>query len=131
MREKRKIKRADPQPTAVKNYKDKYQRKNMISLCLSDLEFSKVEKIASFMSVPRATAIREILILDCDQVLDKIKKNDNKALILELNRIGNNLNQITKKINSNLNLLLSGEGEALALSVDQLNKTFKDILKKV
>lgn len=61
----------------------------------------------------------------------KSKKNDNKALVLELNRIGNNLNQITKKINYNLDLCLSGQGEALALSVDQLNETFNKILEAI
>ncbi|MDU1576019.1 MAG: plasmid mobilization relaxosome protein MobC [Pantoea sp.] len=132
MREKRKIKRIEPElPPVSKNYKSKYKRKNMISLCLNDDEYSKIEKITSALNVPRATASREILISNADNILSKIKKNDNKALVLELNRIGNNLNQITKKINYNLDLCLSGQGEALALSVDQLNETFNKILEAI
>lgn len=130
-REKRKIKRDPELLPLVKNYKDKYKRKNMISICLNDDEYLKIEKITSALNVPRATATREILILNADNVLSKIKKNSNKELLLELNKIGNNLNQITKKINSNLDLFLKEDGEAFALSFDQLNETFKNILKKV
>jgi predicted transcriptional regulator len=73
---------------------------------LNDDEYLKIEKITSALNVPRATASREILILNADVVLSKIKKSDNKSLLLELNKIGNNLNQITKKINSNIDLFL-------------------------
>ena len=132
MREQRKIKRPETElPPVSKSCKDKYKRKNMISICLNDDEYLKIEKITSALNVPRATATREILILNADVVLSKIKKSDNKSLLLELNKIGNNLNQITKKINSNIDLFLKEEGEAFALSFDQLNETFKDILKKV
>lgn len=131
MKEKRKIKREPELPPLVKNYKDKYKRKNMISICLSNEEFEKIEKITLALNVPRATATREILILNADNVLSKIKKNSNKELLLELNKIGNNLNQIAKKINSNLDLFLKEDSEAFALSFDQLNETFKNILKKV
>ncbi|HGD8642800.1 TPA: plasmid mobilization relaxosome protein MobC [Escherichia coli] len=132
MREKRKIKRPEPElPPVSKSYKDKYKRKNMISLCLDDDEFLKIQNLASSLNVPKATAAREVLILNADNVLSKIKKNDNKPLLLELNKIGNNLNQITKKINTNLDLFLSGDGEDFALTVDQLNEAFKKILEVI
>ncbi|WP_374293212.1 hypothetical protein [Paenirhodobacter enshiensis] len=132
VREKRKIKRIEPElPPVSKNYKEKYKRKNMISLCLNDDEFLKIEKITSALNVPRATASREILISNADSILSKIKKNNNKDLVLSLNKIGNNLNQITKKINSNLNLCLSGEGENFALAFDNLNETFNKILEAI
>lgn len=126
MREKRKLKKQ-----IQKTYKDKYKRKNMISLCLDDQEFEKVKLLSENLNVPRATAVREILILNSDIVLSKIKKNENKDLIFELNKIGNNLNQITKKINTDLNLFLSGDSEAFALSVDQLNEVFNKILEVI
>ncbi|HEK0777974.1 TPA: plasmid mobilization relaxosome protein MobC [Proteus mirabilis] len=128
MRQKRKLK---TQIQKTKTYKDKYKRKNMISLCLNDEEFEKVKSLSENLNIPRATAIREVLILKADAVLSKIKKNDNKELILELNRIGNNLNQITKKINSNLELCLSGEGENFAIAFDNLNETFYKILEGI
>ena len=132
MREKRKIKRIEPElPPVSKNYKEKYKRKNMISLCLNDDEFLKIQNLASALNVPRATAVREVLILNADSVLSKIKKNDNKALVLELNKLGNNLNQITKKINTNIELCLSGEGENFALAFDNLNETFNNILEAI
>jgi Fic family protein len=55
----------------------------MISICLNDDEYLKIEKITSALNVPRATASREILISNADVVLSKIKKSDNKALSLE------------------------------------------------
>lgn len=132
VREKRKIKRIEPElPPVSKNYKEKYKRKNMISLCLNDDEFLKIQNLASALNVPRATAVREVLILNADSVLSKIKKNDNKALVLELNKLGNNLNQITKKINTNIELCLSGEGENFALAFDNLNETFNNILEAI
>lgn len=128
VRPKRKLKN---QIQKIKTYKDKYKRKNMISLCLDDEEFEKVKSISEYLNVPRATAVREVLISNANVVLSKIKKNDNKELILELNRIGNNLNQITKKINSNLELCLSGEGENFAIAFDNLNETFYKILEGI
>lgn len=128
MRERRKLK---TQVQKTKTYKDKYKRKNMISLCLDDLEFEKVKLLSENLNAPRATAVREILILNSDIVLSKIKKNDNKPLLTELNQIGNNLNQITKKINTNLNLFLSGDNEELALSIDLLNEKFNEILEAI
>lgn len=126
MREKRKLKK-----DKVKTYKDKYKRKNMISLCLDDDEYLKIKKIADELNVPRATAVRKILISNANVILSEIKKNDNKDLILELNKIGNNLNQITKKINSNIEYFLMGDAETLALSIDELNENFNKALKEI
>lgn len=126
MREKRKLKN-----DKVKTYKDKYKRKNMISLCLDDDEYLKIKKIADELNVPRATAVRKILISNANVILSEIKKNDNKDLVLELNKIGNNLNQITKKINSNIEYFLMGDAETLALSIDELNENFNKALKEI
>ncbi|MGG4610794.1 plasmid mobilization relaxosome protein MobC [Providencia stuartii] len=126
MREKRKLKN-----DKVKTYKDKYKRKNMISLCLDDDEYLKIKKIADELNVPRATAVRKILISNANVLLSEIKKNDNKDLVLELNKIGNNLNQITKKINSNIEYFLMGDAETLALSIDELNENFNKALKEI
>lgn len=126
MREKRKLKN-----DKVKTYKDKYKRKNMISLCLDDDEYLKIKKIADELNAPRATAVRKILISNANVILSEIKKNDNKDLVLELNRIGNNLNQITKKINSNIEYFLMGDAETLALSIDELNENFNKALKEI
>ncbi|MEY0273561.1 plasmid mobilization relaxosome protein MobC, partial [Providencia rettgeri] len=128
VRQKRKLK---TQVQKTKTYKDKYKRKNMISLCLNDEEFEKVKLLSEHLNIPRATAIREVLILKSDAVLSKIKKNENKDLALELNKIGNNLNQLTKKINSNIELFLMGDAEMLALSIDDLNKEFNKALKEI
>ena len=115
-----------------KFYKDKYQRKNMVSLCFSDEEISKIDAINNFLNVPRATAIREIIIDDTNKILSKIKKNQNQDLVLSLNKIGNNLNQITKKINSNLELFINNDNaENFASSIDDLNSLFKDILRRL
>lgn len=127
MREKRKLK----SDKIKKTYKDKYKRKNMISLCLDDNEYLKIKKIADELNVPRATAVRKILISNANVILSEIKKNDNKDLVLELNRIGNNLNQLTKKINSNIELFLMGDAETLALSIDELNENFNKALKEI
>ena len=112
-----------------KKYKSKYKRKNMISLCLSDDEMMKVDILSSALNVPRATAVREILVLNAEVFLSKMRKNENKDLVLELNKIGNNLNQITKKINANIDIFLSGENEAIALTLDEINDRFKKILE--
>jgi len=115
-----------------KFYKDKYQRKNMVSLCFSDEEISKIDAVNNFLNVPRATAIREIIIDDTNKILSKIKKNQNQDLVLSLNKIGNNLNQITKKINSNLELFINNDdAENFASSIDDLNSLFKDILRRL
>jgi len=114
-----------------KNYKDKYQRKNMISICLNDDEYKKVETISESLNLRRASAVREILISNSDVILSKIKRNDNSDIRKELNYIGNNINQIAKKINTNIDLFTSGEAENFALSIDELHNKLSDILKRI
>jgi len=59
----------------------------------SDEEYSKIEKLMSEHSLTFAEFSRAAILRK------KIKTNLSKDMIYEINRIGNNLNQIAKKVN--------------------------------
>ena len=46
----------------MRDYKEKYQRKNFVSLCLSDQEMSEVDELTKRLDLTRAAAIRELLL---------------------------------------------------------------------
>ncbi|KJF76434.1 hypothetical protein UA45_18665 [Morganella morganii] len=108
-----------------KTYKDRYKRKNFISLCLNDEELKDVETIAERLNTTRAAAIREILVLNSRQIKAKIKKNDNSELLFLLSNISNNINQVAKKINSNLNYFLSSDNSDVFIEL--MENITKDI----
>ncbi|ENZ0175292.1 plasmid mobilization relaxosome protein MobC [Providencia rettgeri] len=114
----------------MKTYKDRYQRKNFISLCLSDEELIEVELIAEKLDLKRAAAIRALLLNKSAILKNKIKNNENKEHLFLLNNIANNINQIAKKINTDINYFLSGNGEQFAYLFDDLIKDIEQIKKE-
>jgi len=111
----------------TKNYKDRYQRKNFISLCLSDEELVEVELLAEKLDLKRASAIRALLLNKSAILKSKIKINENKEQLLLLNNIANNINQIAKKMNANIEFFLSGNGEQFAYLFDDIIKDIEKI----
>lgn len=93
-----------------KTYKDRYKRKHSVLLCFNDAEFARVEELASMLKKPRASALRE-LILNKDfkikKDIAKNKKADN--VYYELNKIGVNINQIAKAINTDIDKFISND----------------------
>jgi tRNA U34 5-carboxymethylaminomethyl modifying GTPase MnmE/TrmE len=114
----------------MKTYKDRYQRKNFISLCLSDEELTEVEFLAEKLDLKRAAAIRALLLNKSAILKNKIKNNENKEHLFLLNNIANNINQIAKKINTDINYFLSGNGEQFAYLFDDIIKDIEQIKKE-
>lgn len=105
----------------MKTYKDRYKRKNFISLCLSDEELTEVELLAEKLDLKKAAAIRALLLNKTSSLKNKIKSNENKDHLYLLNNIANNINQIAKKINTNIDFFInSGSGEQFAYLFDDL-----------
>lgn len=105
----------------MSNYKDKYKRKNFIMLCFDDNEIEVINQMIG--TEAKAKNLREILLANNKQfkaiINNKNNKNVNKDVVYELNKIGINLNQITKKINTNTDKFLSDSGRFF---IDELNK---------
>lgn len=114
----------------MKTYKDRYKRKNFISLCLSDEELTEVELLAEKLDLKKAAAIRALLLNKTASLKNKIKSNENKEHLYLLNNIANNINQIAKKINTDINYFLSGNGEQFAYLFDDLIKDIEQIKKE-
>lgn len=114
----------------TKTYKDRYQRKNFISLCLNDEELKDVELLAEKLDLKRASAIRALLLNKSEILKNKIKNNENKEHLYLLNNISNNINQIAKKMNTNIDSFLSGSGEQFAYLFDDLIKDIEQIKKE-
>ena len=111
----------------MKTYKDRYQRKNFISLCLNDEELKDVELLAEKLDLKRASAIRALLLNKSAILKNKIKNNENKEHLFLLNNIANNINQIAKKMNTNIESFISGNGEQFAYLFDDLIKDIEKI----
>ncbi|EKT52835.1 MULTISPECIES: relaxosome component [Gammaproteobacteria] len=111
-----------------KTYKDRYQRKNFISLCLSDEELTEVELLAEKLDLKRAAAIRALLLNKSAILKNKIKNNGNKEYLFLLNNISNNINQIAKKINANIDFFInSANGEQFAYLFEELTEDIEKI----
>jgi len=114
----------------MKNYKERYQRKNFVSLCLSDEEMAKVDELTKRLNTTRAAAIRELVLVTATKVKNKINKNDDKEKFFLLSKISNNINQIAKKMNTDIDLFLSGNGEQFAIIFDQILDDIEKIKKE-
>jgi len=111
----------------MKTYKDRYQRKNFISLCLSDEELTEIELLAEKLDLKRAAAIRALLLNKSAILKNKIKNNENKEHLFLLNNIANNINQIAKKMNTNIESFISGNGEQFAYLFEELTEDIEKI----
>ncbi|ENB9463796.1 hypothetical protein ABJA24_004179 [Providencia rettgeri] len=112
----------------MKTYKDRYQRKNFISLCLSDEELTEVELLAEKLDLKRAAAIRALLLNKTVILKNKIKNNENKEHLFLLNNIANNINQIAKKMNTNIDYFINGgNGEQFAYLFEELTEDIEKI----
>lgn len=115
----------------LKNYKERYQRKNFISLCLSDEELAKVEEMTKRLNTTRAAAVRDLLLLSTTKLKNKISNQDNNEYLFLLSNISNNINQLAKKMNSNINYFLSGNGEQFAYLFNDLLEDIEKIKRSV
>ena len=112
----------------MKTYKDRYRRKNFISLCLNDEELKDVELLAEKLDLKRASAIRALLLNKSAILKNKIKNNENKEHLFLLNNIANNINQIAKKMNTNIDFFInSANGEQFAYLFDELTEDIEKI----
>ena len=92
-----------------KNYKDRYQRKHSITLCFNDEEFAQVEELASMLKQPRATADRDLILNKEFKRKKEISKNKTGDVYFELHKIGVNINQIARAINTDIDKFISHE----------------------
>ncbi len=106
------------------SYRERYQRKNFISLCLSDEELSEIENIADRLNMKRAAAAREILVTNSKRLKSQIKKNDNSEILFLYSKISNNINQIAKKMNTD-------KKSSLKSSKPSKKKTIKEVSSEV
>lgn len=112
----------------MKTYKDRYKRKNFISLCLSDEELTEVELLAEKLDLKKAAAIRALLLNKTASLKNKIKSNENKEYLFLLNNIANNINQIAKKMNTNIDFFINNaNGEQFAYLFDELTEDIEKI----
>ncbi|EOK5843284.1 plasmid mobilization relaxosome protein MobC [Citrobacter braakii] len=92
-----------------KNYKDRYQRKHSLTLCFNDEEFQQVEELAEALRKPRATAVRELILNKEFKLKKEISKNKTGDVYFELHKIGVNINQIARAINTDIDKFISHE----------------------
>lgn len=117
-----KPKRANPGGRPKKDKSEKVAQG--ISVYFTQNELSEVEEFISKNNLKerkKSFLIKEIFLKKIRGGAVMFKKNTDPALLLQLNRIGNNLNQIAKKANSIDDLSQK--------DVDKLSETIEDISK--
>ena len=95
------------------------QRKKLISLRLTESEFEQIKSEAEENGYSKSDFIRSILFKKNRCI--KNKKNT-KKILFELNRIGNNLNQIAKYVNTFKTI-----DNFVKFSIDEILKELKKI----
>lgn len=109
----------------MKSYKDRYQRKHSVTLCFNDDEIKKVDNITEALKKPRATAIRDIILSKEGKINRNINRNINSDLVYQLNKIGVNINQISRAINTDIDKFISHD-----FAEDFLN-VFEEIITEI
>jgi len=95
------------------------QRKKIVSLRLTESEFEQIKSEAEKLGYTTSDFIRSIL-LKKNRCLKN--KKDTKKILFELNRIGNNLNQIAKYVNTFKTI-----DNFVKFSIDEILKELKKI----
>lgn len=107
------------------SYKDRYQRKHSITLCFNDEEIKQVEELASNLQKPKASAIRDLILNKQSALKKSINRNINSDLVYQLNKIGVNINQISRAINTDIDKFISHDFAEEFISV------FEEIISEI
>lgn len=113
------------------NYKDRYQRKNAVRLCFNDDEFAVVETIAKDKRKSKAAALRDFILDKESKIKKEIQITDKSGVYYELHKIGVNINQIAKKMHTDIDLFLSGNGEQFAYIIDEVIEEIEDLKRRI
>ena len=115
-----------------KNYKDRYQRKHSLTLCFNDEEFQQVEELAEALRKPRATAVRELILNKEFKLKKEISKNENGDVYYQLHKIGVNINQIARAINTDIDKFISHEFSEDFLNLfEEITNEIEDIKRRI
>lgn len=114
-----------------KFYKDRYQRKNSVRLCFNDEEFSIVEEISKNKRKPKSTALREFILEKKGIIKKETKITESSNIYFELHKIGVNINQIAKKMNTDLDQFLEGNGEQFAFLFEEIFIELEEIKRRI
>lgn len=116
----------------MKNYKDRYQRKHSITLCFNDEEFAQVEELASMLKKPRATAVRDLILNKDFKLKKEISKNKTGDVYFELHKIGVNINQIARAINTDIDKFISHEfAEDFLNLFEEITNEIEEIKRRI
>lgn len=77
------------------------RRKRYFKVHLLDEELSLLDMKADEASMSKSEFIRNMILFGAAHERTMFSKEDSRALIYELNRIGNNVNQIAVRVNTN------------------------------
>ena len=114
------------------SYKDRYNRKHSITLCFNDEEFAQVEELASMLKKPRAKAIRELILNKEFKLKKEISKKENGDIYYELHKIGVNINQIARAINTDIDKFISHEfAEDFINLFEEITNEIEDIKRRI
>ena len=114
------------------SYKDRYNRKHSVTLCFNDEEFTQIEELSSMLKKPRAKAIRELILNKEFKIKKEISKNQNGDVYYQLHKIGVNINQIAKAINTDIDKFISHEfAEDFINLLEEITNEIEDIKRRI
>ena len=100
---------------------DKYKRNTVITLRLTDMELSTLDKACENANISRSTYLRNLIMNNTPQIHFEIvaDMNELRTLVGEYGKIGSNLNQIAKYFNSG--------GEQSLMVLDEIRECITDL----
>ena len=100
---------------------DKYKRNRVITLRLTDMELSTLDKACENANISRSTYLRNLIMNNTPQIHFEIvaDMNELRTLVGEYGKIGSNLNQIAKYFNSG--------GEHALVIEDEIHQCISDL----
>lgn len=109
---------------------NKYKRKTIITLRLTDMELATLDKACQNVNLSRSAYIRELIMHKTPQIhFDVVADmSELRRLVGEYGKIGSNLNQIAKHFNSGGERSLVIQDEILQC-INELFSLSKEVLK--
>ena len=101
-------------------------------MVINDEEFAQVEELAFMLKKPRAKAIRELILNKEFKLKKEISKNENGDVYYQLHKIGVNINQIARAINTDIDKFISHEfAEDFINLFEEITNEIEDIKRRI
>ena len=108
------------------------KRKHSITLCFNDKGICTGWRTGFYVEKPRATAVRDLILNKDFKLKKEISKNKTGDVYFELHKIGVNINQIARAINTDIDKFISYEfAEDFLNLFEEITNEIEEIKRRI